>query len=41
MELNEYVTDVDSELSKRAIIAIAEIGMRIPSVAGIMLLFIS
>jgi AP-4 complex subunit beta-1 len=33
-ELNEYVTDVDAELSKRAIASIAEIGMRIPSVTS-------
>ena len=32
-ELSEYVTDVDSELSKRAIRAIGEIAMRIESVA--------
>lgn len=30
-ELSEYVTDVDAELSKRAIAAIAEIGMRVPT----------
>lgn len=33
-ELGEYVTDVDSELSKRAIAAIAEIGMKVTCVAG-------
>jgi AP-4 complex subunit beta-1 len=32
-ELNEYVTDVDSELSRRAILALGEITARIPSVA--------
>ncbi len=32
-ELGEYVTDVDAELSKRAISAIGAIAMRVPSVA--------
>jgi AP-4 complex subunit beta-1 len=32
-ELSEYVTDVDSELSRRAIRAIGNIAMRLPSVA--------
>ena len=32
-ELGEYVTDVDSELSKRAIRSIGQLAMRIPSVA--------
>jgi AP-4 complex subunit beta-1 len=32
-ELGEYVTDVDSELSKHAIAAISQISMRVPSVA--------
>lgn len=33
-ELSEYVTDVDAELSKRAISSIAEIAMRIRPVSG-------
>ena len=33
MELGEYVTDVDAELSRRAISAMGSITMRVPSVA--------